>query len=120
MAGKRAETDRVILVIVAAFPGHRRLAEAVHFTFSRTSLLTIYFSLPAALYQYAFQASPQQARRRDFRESLSAASLELQQLILRFLSQTDSQGHPLQEPYAAQRAGAQGPLLLQDFNLIDA
>ncbi|GAA5841222.1 hypothetical protein JCM5353_001203 [Sporobolomyces roseus] len=33
---------------------------------------------------------------------------------------TDSQGHPLQEPYAAQRAGAQGPLLLQDFNLIDA
>ena len=37
-----------------------------------------------------------------------------------YLSQTDSQGHPLQEPYAAQRAGAQGPLLLQDFNLIDA
>jgi len=119
MAGERAETDRVILVIVAAFPGHRRLAEAVHFTFSRTSLLTIYFSLPAALYQYAFQASPQQARRRYFCESLSAASLEIR-LILRFLSQTDSQGHPLQEPYAAQRAGAQGPLLLQDFNLIDA
>lgn len=119
MAGKRAETDRVILVIVAAFPGHRRLAEAVHFIFSRTSLLTNYFWFPAAPYQYAFQASPQQARRRYFRESLSATSLETQ-LILRVLSQTDSQGHPLQEPYAAQRAGAQGPLLLQDFNLIDA
>ncbi|GAA5967374.1 hypothetical protein JCM3765_000505 [Sporobolomyces pararoseus] len=33
---------------------------------------------------------------------------------------TDSQGHSIQEPYAVQRAGRQGPLLLQDFNLIDA
>ncbi|GAA6016108.1 hypothetical protein JCM10207_004446 [Rhodosporidiobolus poonsookiae] len=32
---------------------------------------------------------------------------------------TDSQGHPVQQPFASQRAGQQGPLLLQDFNLID-
>ncbi|POY73677.1 catalase [Rhodotorula taiwanensis] len=32
---------------------------------------------------------------------------------------TDSQGHPVQEPYAAQRAGQNGPLLLQDFFHID-
>lgn len=33
---------------------------------------------------------------------------------------TDSQGHPVGKPYAAQRAGQNGPLLLQDFALIDA
>ncbi|GAA5948815.1 hypothetical protein JCM10213_008692 [Rhodosporidiobolus nylandii] len=32
---------------------------------------------------------------------------------------TTSQGRPVQEPYAAERAGRNGPLLLQDFNLID-
>ena len=32
---------------------------------------------------------------------------------------TTSQGAPVQEPYAAQRAGPNGPLLLQDFHLID-
>ncbi|ORY91583.1 catalase [Leucosporidium creatinivorum] len=32
---------------------------------------------------------------------------------------TTSQGKPVQEPYAAERLGVNGPLLLQDFNLID-
>lgn len=32
---------------------------------------------------------------------------------------TTSQGRPVQEPYAAERIGTNGPLLLQDFNLID-
>ncbi|KAI5475895.1 hypothetical protein MNV49_000728 [Pseudohyphozyma bogoriensis] len=32
---------------------------------------------------------------------------------------TTSQGAPVQEPYAAERIGLNGPLLLQDFNLID-
>ncbi|GAA5911657.1 hypothetical protein JCM5296_005866 [Sporobolomyces johnsonii] len=32
---------------------------------------------------------------------------------------TTSQGRPVQEPYAAERASRSGPLLLQDFNLID-
>ncbi|GAA5970580.1 hypothetical protein JCM11641_007360 [Rhodosporidiobolus odoratus] len=36
-----------------------------------------------------------------------------------FATFTTSQGAPVQEPYAAQRAGRNGPLLLQDFNLID-
>jgi len=54
MARERAETNRVAVVIVVAFPGHRRPAEAARFIFSRTSLLTIYFWSPAAFYQYAF------------------------------------------------------------------
>lgn len=33
---------------------------------------------------------------------------------------TTSNGAPLAEPYAAQRIGLNGPLLLQDFNLIDS
>ncbi|KAM0756085.1 catalase-domain-containing protein [Meredithblackwellia eburnea MCA 4105] len=32
---------------------------------------------------------------------------------------TTSQGKPVQEPYAAEKIGPNGPLLLQDFNLID-
>lgn len=32
---------------------------------------------------------------------------------------TTSQGKPVEEPYAAERLGPNGPLLLQDFNLID-
>jgi catalase len=32
---------------------------------------------------------------------------------------TTSQGRPVQEPYAAERSSRNGPLLLQDFNLID-
>ncbi|GAA5823474.1 hypothetical protein JCM11251_000645 [Rhodosporidiobolus azoricus] len=32
---------------------------------------------------------------------------------------TTSQGRPVEEPYAAERAGRNGGLLLQDFNLID-
>ncbi|KAI0338405.1 catalase [Trametopsis cervina] len=33
---------------------------------------------------------------------------------------TTSNGAPVAEPYAAQRVGSNGPLLLQDFNLIDS
>ncbi|GAA6031215.1 hypothetical protein JCM8097_004066 [Rhodosporidiobolus ruineniae] len=32
---------------------------------------------------------------------------------------TTSQGRPVEQPYAAERAGRNGPLLLSDFNLID-
>lgn len=32
---------------------------------------------------------------------------------------TTSQGAPVQEPYASQKIGRNGPLLLQDFHLID-
>jgi len=32
---------------------------------------------------------------------------------------TSSNGAPVPHPYAAQRAGVNGPLLLQDFHLID-
>lgn len=32
---------------------------------------------------------------------------------------TTSQGKPVEEPYAAERIGPNGPLLLQDFHLID-
>jgi catalase len=32
---------------------------------------------------------------------------------------TTSQGRPITEPYASERIGENGPLLLQDFHLID-
>ena len=33
---------------------------------------------------------------------------------------TNSNGQPIPEPFATQRVGQHGPLLLQDFNLIDS
>lgn len=33
---------------------------------------------------------------------------------------TNSQGNPINEPFATQRVGQNGPLLMQDFNLLDS